>query len=58
MDVVEEAPHSVGSHNWHQAEDPSTLDTGWGYLSLVKIPPKKKDSGPYFPKQPVPTICD
>ena len=38
MDVVEEAPdviiHSVDSRtDWHQAQDPSTLETGWGYLS-------------------------
>ena len=60
-DVVEEAPdiiiHSVGSRNWHQAYDPSTLDTGWGYLSW-KEKERKKDLGPYFPRQLVPTIWD
>ena len=52
MDVFEEAPdviiHSVGSHNWHQAQDPSTLDAGWGYLSCKYTSWEIKTRDPTF----------
>ena len=52
MDVVEEAPdviiHSVGFHNWHQAQDPSTLETGWGYLSCKDTAWERKTGDPTF----------
>ena len=52
MDVVEEAPdviiRSVGSHNQHQAQDPSTLDTGWGYLSYKDTAWERKTRDPPF----------
>ena len=34
MDIFEEAPdaitHSVDSQDWSQAQDPPTLESGWG----------------------------
>ena len=52
MDVVEEAPdvitHIIGSHNWHQAQDPSTLDNCWGYLSCKDTAQEIKTLDPTF----------
>ena len=49
MGVVEEAPaviiYSAGSHNWHQAQDPS-MDTGWGYLSCKDTAWERKTGDP------------